>query len=455
MAEKEWIEIGHVVGDTGPKGDTGDIGIGTVIKGHYTTYEEFVNVHPTGEVGDAYIVDSSYYYWDGTGWANAGSIKGEKGDTGDKGVKGDTGAKGSKGDKGETGATGQQGEQGPKGDTGDTGPRGDTGPAGQTGDTGATGVGLTIKGSYNTYEELINEHPTGNDGDSYLVNGSLYVWNGNTWENVGNIKGEKGDTGERGVKGDTGASGFSPTVNVNHESGEIVITTEEGSATISFNELKGDTGVKGDTGAKGDTGGTGPKGDTGTKGDTGKAFEFSDFTPEQLASLKGEKGDTGATGKTGSKGDTGAKGDTGTTGSKGDTGDRGPKGDTGDRGPKGDTGIGSDEEAGWKLPVDKIQTTTTLPTGVSAGYRVAICTSSVMAIKEYNGSSWDSESLDPYSVIQLKHSGGIQMYLAKSTGPVYMGVDYGVFGKFRFMTQAAYDALSSYDEDTIYFVRSS
>ena len=46
------------------------------------------------------------------------------------------------------------------------------------------------------------------------------------------------------------------------------------------------------------------------------------------------------------------------------------------------------------------------------------------------------------------------MYLAKSTGPVYMGVEYGVFGKFRFMTQAAYDALSSYDGDTIYFVRS-
>lgn len=197
------------------------------------------------------------------------------------------------------------------------------------------------------------------------------------------------------------------------------------------------TGAKGDTG---DVGATGPKGDTGTKGDTGKAFEFSDFTPEQLAGLKGETGDTG---DTRSKGDTGAKSDTGS------------KGDTGDRGPKGDTGIGSDEEAGWKLPVDKIQTTTTLPTGISAGYRVAICTSSVMAIKEYNGSSWDTESLDPYSVIPLKHSGGIQMYLAKSTGPVYMGVDYGVFGKFRFMTQAAYDALSSYDNDTIYFVRSS
>lgn len=25
MAEKEWIEIGRVVGDTGPKGDTGEL----------------------------------------------------------------------------------------------------------------------------------------------------------------------------------------------------------------------------------------------------------------------------------------------------------------------------------------------------------------------------------------------------------------------------------------------
>ena len=376
MAEKEWIEIGPVIGDTGSKGDTGDIGIGTIIKGHYNNYSEFISVHPSGSLGDAYIVDGSYYYWNENGWANAGSVKGDTGETG---------AKGDKGDKGDTGAKGNTGKTGPKGDTGDT------------------GAGVTIKGSYNTYAELIAEHPTGDEGDSYLVNGFLYVWNGTAWENVGNIKGEKGDTG------DTGASGFSPIVNVDHSTGQIVITTEDGSATISFDELKGDTGPQG---VKGDT------------GNTGDAFTFDDFTPEQLASLKGATGDTGA------------------TGSKGDKGD------------KGDTGQGSDEEAGWKLPVDKIQTTTTLPTGVSKGYRVAICTSSVMAIKEYNGSSWDTESLDPYSVIPLKHTGSIQMYLAKASGPVYMGVDYGVFGKFRFMTQAAYDALSSYDEDTIYFVRS-
>ena len=319
MSETEWIAIGRVVGDTGEKGDTGDA----------FTYDDFTPEQLAGLKGDT----------GDTGPA------GPKGDTGDKG---ETGAKGDKGDTGETGATGEKGETGPKGDTGDTGATGDTGPAGAKGDTGATGIGTTIKGSYNTYQELVNAHPTGNDGDSYLVNGSLYVWLNNAWENVGNIKGEKGDTGNTGSQG-----------------------------------VKGDTG---DSGAKGDTGATGPKGDTGA---------------------------TGAAGQ------------------------------------------GSDEEAGWKLPVDQILTTTTLPTGVSAGYRVAIVTSSVMAIKEYNGTSWETESLDPYSVIPLKHSGSIQMYLAKSTGPVYMGVEYGVFGKFRFMTQSAYDALSSYDNDTIYFVRSS
>lgn len=307
MSEREWISLGRVVGDTGPKGDTGEA----------FTYEDFTEEQLAGLKGD-------------TGPA------GPKGDTGDKG---DTGERGSKGDTGETGATGEPGVHGPKGDTGDTGAVGDTGPAGPTGDTGATGIGTTIKGSYNTYQELIAAYPAGNASDSYLVNGSLYVWFDNAWNNVGNIKGDTGATGPQGVKGDTG--------------------------------------------------------------DTG---------------LQGVKGDTGATGA---------------------------------------TGPATDENAGWKLPVDQILTTTTLPTGVSAGYRVAIVTSSVMAIKEYNGSSWETESLDAYSVIPLKHSGGIQMYLAKSTGPVYMGVEYGVFGKFRFMTQAAYDALSSYDNDTIYFVRSS
>ena len=104
MSEKEWIEIGRVVGETGPKGDTGDIGIGTIIKGHYNNYSEFITVHPSGRIGDAYIVDGSYYYWNENGWANVGSVRGEKGDT---------------------------------------------------------GASVTIKGSYDSYNDLIREHPTG------------------------------------------------------------------------------------------------------------------------------------------------------------------------------------------------------------------------------------------------------------------------------------------------------
>ena len=257
-----------------------------------------------------------------------------------------------------------------------------------------------------------------------------------------------GQTGPRGAQGEAGPKGDSFT----YED----FTAEQ---LESLKGPKGDTGQTGATGATGPQGPEGPTGPQGPAGADGKGILSTNFNADDTLTLTFTDNTTfttpslkGATGATGPQGEQGPRGETGATGQ---TGPAGPQGQTGATGPKGDTGVGSDEEAGWKLPVDEIRTTNTLPTGVSAGYRVAIVTSSVLAIKEYNGNSWETESLDPYSVIPLKHSGSIQMYLAKSTGPVYMGVDYGVFGKFRFMTQAAYDALSSYDNDTIYFVRSS
>lgn len=104
------------------------------------------------------------------GGTDATGLAKSKCDTGDKGDAGETG---SKGDKRETGATKQKGDTRLKGDIGDIG------LAGAMGGTGTTGINTNIKGSYNTYRELINAYPTGNT-DSYLVNGSLYVWNGNT-----------------------------------------------------------------------------------------------------------------------------------------------------------------------------------------------------------------------------------------------------------------------------------
>lgn len=60
------------------------------------------------------------------------------------------------------------------------------------------GASVKILGAYNTYEELLKDHPVGNIGDGYLIDGNLYVWteNDNKWDNVGNIKGPKGDKGD-------------------------------------------------------------------------------------------------------------------------------------------------------------------------------------------------------------------------------------------------------------------
>lgn len=107
---------------------------------------------------------------------------------------------------------------------------------GPTGPTGPKGDGLQIKGDYNSYDDLIKNHPTGNSGDCYIIQGILYVWNteNNSWDNVGNIKGPKGDVGPQGPKGDIGPQGSI-----------------------------------GNTGPKGDIGPTGPKGDIGPTGPTG------------------------------------------------------------------------------------------------------------------------------------------------------------------------------------------
>ena len=80
------------------------------------------------------------------------------------------------------------------------------GPRGPKGDKGD---GISILGDYESYEELIKSHPTGNTGDCYLIGGVLYVWNKDkiTWDNVGNIQGSAGPQGEKGIMGPPGAVG--------------------------------------------------------------------------------------------------------------------------------------------------------------------------------------------------------------------------------------------------------
>lgn len=129
-------------GVRGPRGPQGDTGAPLSIKGSFPTLDELQEQHPTGQLGDAYMVGTHLYSWNGSAWQDVGDIKGPKGDKGDVGPQGAQGVQGPKGDagaKGETGATGPKGAQGPQGIQGIQGERGATGAAGANATiTGAT-----------------------------------------------------------------------------------------------------------------------------------------------------------------------------------------------------------------------------------------------------------------------------------------------------------------------------
>lgn len=115
-------------------------------------------------------------------------------------------------------------------------------PKGEKGDTGTS---FQIKGMYATYEELIAAHPTGSRGDAYAVGTSeenvIYNWNNDTraWDNLGGLKGVKGDTGESATI-TVGTITKGETTNV-----ENVGTSEH--AIFNFTLEQGAKGEKGDS----------------------------------------------------------------------------------------------------------------------------------------------------------------------------------------------------------------
>lgn len=115
-------------------------------------------------------------------------------------------------------------------------------PKGEKGDTGTS---FQIKGMYATYDELIAAHPTGSRGDAYAVGTSeqnvIYNWNNDTkaWDNLGGLKGAKGDTGESATI-TVGTVTKGATTNV-----ENVGTSEH--AILNFTLEQGAKGEKGDS----------------------------------------------------------------------------------------------------------------------------------------------------------------------------------------------------------------
>jgi hypothetical protein len=206
------------------------------------------------------------------------------------------------------------------------GAQGEPGATGATGPQGTPGPGIVIKGSVPLVSNLPN---SGNSiGDAYIVeqNGQLYIWDGNSWDVVGQITGAtgatglSGPTGFTGLTGSTGATGSQGPTGSTGIAGGIGATGATGSTGLTGSQgatgLTGATGV-GSTGATGSTGLTGSQGATGLTGATGSGATGATGPAGQTGAtgLQGDPGGaTGATGPIGGQGSTGATGQIGSTG---------------------------------------------------------------------------------------------------------------------------------------------
>ena len=213
-----------------PQGKTGEP---LRILGEYPTEEALKLAHPTGTIGESYMVSGDLYTWIGNTWKNVGRIQGPKGDTGVKGDKGATGATGptpavtatatvdatsgtpavavtKSGTAAApafkfafTGLKGAKGDKGDAGPTGATGPRGETGPAGAKGATGTAGK----DGAAGTITAVTASvaQTTGTAKVNVTLGGTA---NARTIDLAfSGLKGEPGATGPVGPQGATGPQG--------------------------------------------------------------------------------------------------------------------------------------------------------------------------------------------------------------------------------------------------------
>ena len=168
-----------------------------------------------------------------------------------------------------------KGEQGPEGPMGPQGPKGED------------GTSVKILGSVPTVDDLLVAEDQEN-GDGFIVeeNGHLFVFNGDSFIDVGEIKGpqgekgEKGDQGEQGLQGEAGPAGEQGPQGKDGKSA-FEIAVEKGFEGDELQWLDSLVGQKGEPGEMGPEGPQGLQGEKGADGTFDPAALFSELLTDE------------------------------------------------------------------------------------------------------------------------------------------------------------------------------
>ena len=108
-------------------------------------------------------------------------------------------------------------------------------------------VSVVTKGYFSTIEELQAAHPTGSDGDAYIVgtgeDATVYAWTPSGWADVGKVQGPAGADGAEGPQGPQGPAGPQGPQGPQGPAGASGVLTVNGQAPDSSGNVNVQAGV--------------------------------------------------------------------------------------------------------------------------------------------------------------------------------------------------------------------